>query len=87
MASVGQQCGQSIVELLNACSLQATFGSMGSQMREHLKEEEDTGLALLRQHFSEKEVAPVSTKTWHLLGALPCWQKHRLLLLDGASVG
>eukprot|EP00891_Asterochloris_glomerata_P009236 jgi/Astpho2/9236/Aster-07191 len=39
--------------------LQETFGSMASQMREHLKEEEDTGLALLRQHFSEKEVAPM----------------------------
>ena len=35
-------------------------------MREHLKEEEDIGLALLRQHFSEKEVAPVSPNTWHL---------------------
>ena len=48
---------------------------MGTQMREHLLEEEDTGLALLRQHFSEKEVAPVSTAVWRLLKAFPCWQK------------
>ena len=57
---------------------------MGTQMREHLTEEEDVGLALLRQHFSEKEVAPVSL-SWHLLNAFPflaeaSW-KHQLLLL------
>ena len=34
-----------LFELFNAYLLQATFGSMASQMREHLKEEEDTGLA------------------------------------------
>ena len=60
-ASVGQQCVPSVVELFKAYLLQATFGSMASQMREHLTEEEDTGLTLLRQNFSEKEVAPVST--------------------------
>ena len=65
-ATVGQQRVASVVELSNTCSLQATFGSTASQMREHLKEEEDIGLALLRQHFSEKEVAPVSPNTWHL---------------------
>ena len=71
-ATVDQQCLQSIVELFNACSPQVTFGSMGSQMREHLKEEEDIGLGLLRKHFSEKEVAPVSINIWHLLKEVPC---------------
>ena len=55
-----------LLSFCDTCLLQETFGSMASQMREHLKEEEDTGLALLRQHFSEKEVAPVSPNTWHL---------------------
>ena len=71
-AAVGQPCLQCIVELFSACLLQVTFGSMGSQMREHLTEEEDIGLALLRQHFSEKEVAPVSISVWRLLKGFPC---------------
>ena len=57
---------------------------MGTQMREHLTEEEDVGLALLRQHFSEKEVAPVSL-SWHLLNAFLASRsllKHQLLLLS-----
>ena len=60
-----------LLSFCDTCLLQETFGSMASQMREHLKEEEDTGLALLRQHFSEKEVAPVSINTWHLLNTAP----------------
>ena len=65
-------CLRFVVELFDACLLQASFGSMASQMREHLKEEDDTRLALLRQHLSRREAAPVSSQSWHLLDTFPC---------------